>query len=184
MDSSSNSNDLIGAREQDGIGYDYTAMFIRIINKHVEVLLKLLQVKYSSDSPLDMIDVIIVLIFIPISLVYMVAAEVITHVPNTSYRHVIGPILYISGVLTWVLLLLTLFPTFWLFILLPYFAFLFTISMWVLYHSRQQIFEFFRDGIYARLHNSSQWVFNLFHSGEANPQAFSGNPTGNAPAAV
>ncbi|XP_042957517.1 uncharacterized protein LOC122292990 [Carya illinoinensis] len=98
----------MSAREQDETDYDCTAIFIRITNKLVDVLLKLLRVMNLSGPPLNMVGVIIVLVFIPVSFVYMAAAEAINHVSNTRYRYVIGPIIYVSGVLC-VILLLALF---------------------------------------------------------------------------
>ncbi|XP_042978117.1 uncharacterized protein LOC122308908 [Carya illinoinensis] len=107
--SSSNSEYNLSAREQDEIDYDYTAVFIKIINKLVKVLLNLLQVMYSSNSSLNMVNVIIIIVFIPISFAYMAVTEVITQVPNTRYRHVIGPVIYVLGILTCVLLLLIIY---------------------------------------------------------------------------
>ncbi|KAF5446161.1 hypothetical protein F2P56_031811 [Juglans regia] len=106
---SSNSDNLSGREQADGIDYDYTAIFIRIVNKLLEVLLKLLPVMNSSGSLLNTVNIIIVMVFIPISFVYMAAVEVITHVRNTRYRHVIEPIIYVTGVLTCVMLLLIIF---------------------------------------------------------------------------
>lgn len=98
------------ARERrDRIDDDYTAIFIKIINKLVEVLFNLIQVMHSSDSSQNMINVIIVIVFIPISLVYIIATEVRIHFLNTRYRHVIEPIIYVSGILTCALLLFIIF---------------------------------------------------------------------------
>lgn len=98
------------AKEQNEIGYDdYIAIFIKVIDKLIDVQIKFLPLMYSSDSPLAVAYVIIMVLFIPILFLYIAAVEVITHVPNTRYRHVIVPIIYVSGVLTCVVLLLILF---------------------------------------------------------------------------